>query len=113
MSWKREIAKQLSVSSQTSLHKTNKIISNTLAMINDILAKEGKIELRNFGVLKVAKRKARTGRNPKTGEVVFVPSKYCVKFVPSKEMIQNIIEQERQNNILLESYRTETQETIK
>lgn len=108
MSWKKEIAKQLAFSSKTSLHKASEIISNTFSMITDILAKEGKIELRNFGVLKVAKRKARTARNPKTGEVVFVPSKYCVRFVPSKEMIQKIIEEERKNNNLVESYKTNT-----
>jgi len=33
------------------------------------LVKDGRIELRNFGVFKVKKRKPRQGRNPRTGGV--------------------------------------------
>jgi nucleoid DNA-binding protein len=111
MSWKKEIAKELSFSQKTSVQKTTNIINGSLDMIVEILSKEGRIELRNFGVLEVVKRKARTGKNPKTGEVVFIPSKYSVKFRPGKEMISKIIEEERKNKIennnLLESYTTE------
>lgn len=95
MGWKKEIVKELSFSSKTSLQRTNKIINGSLDMIVEILSKEGKIELRNFGVLEVVKRKAKTARNPKTGEVVFVPSRYSVKFKPGKEMIAKVVEEER------------------
>ena len=44
------------------------------------------IELRNFGVFEVRRRKPRKGRNPKTGEAVKVPAKCVVFFKPGKEM---------------------------
>ena len=53
--------------------------------------KEGKkIEIRNFGVFKVKKRKSRIGRNPKTGDVVPVPERNTVVFKPGLEMKKEI-----------------------
>jgi DNA-binding protein HU-beta len=37
-----------------------------------------------FGTFKVAKRKARTGRNPKTGEALKIKAKSVPKFVAGK-----------------------------
>lgn len=45
-----------------------------------------RIELRNFGVFMVKKRKRRIARNPKTGAVVSVPERYRVIFKPGREM---------------------------
>jgi len=38
------------------------------------------VTIRNFGTFKVTVQKARTGRNPKTGEPVSVPEKRKLKF---------------------------------
>ena len=67
-----------------------RIIQRTLDGIIDILEKEGKIELRNFGVFKVKKRKARRARNPKTNAEVFVPEKQVVTFQPGRIMKMRI-----------------------
>lgn len=45
-----------------------------------------KIEVRGFGSFRTRQRKARTGRNPKTGEKVEVPPKRVPFFKPSKEL---------------------------
>ena len=45
-----------------------------------------KIELRGFGSFRLRSRKSRTGRNPKTGEKVEVPSKKIPYFKPGKEL---------------------------
>ena len=47
---------------------------------------EGRIELRNFGVFEVKKRKARQARNPRTGETVMVPERCVVRFKSGMEM---------------------------
>jgi nucleoid DNA-binding protein len=44
------------------------------------LAEDGRVELRNFGVFEVKRRKARMARNPQTGERVAVPEKHGVTF---------------------------------
>lgn len=54
----------------------------------------GRIELRNFGVFEVKRRRARKARNPRTGEKVFVPEKFVVTFKPGKVMEERIQELE-------------------
>ena len=55
-------------------------------------AKDGRIELRNFGVFEVKQRKPRKARNPRSGEPVFVPAKLAVKFKPGLEMEAKVSE---------------------
>ena len=45
-----------------------------------------KIEIRGFGSFRTRERRARVGRNPKTGERVEVPAKRIPFFKPSKEL---------------------------
>jgi len=45
-----------------------------------------KIEIRGFGSFRTRQRRARSGRNPKTGEKVSVPAKTIPFFKPSKEL---------------------------
>lgn len=48
------------------------------------LAATGEFALPGFGKLAVSERSARTGRNPRTGESVEIPSTKRVKFAASK-----------------------------
>ena len=50
------------------------------------LAADGRVELRGFGAFSTRARDARTGRNPRTGEVVEVSAKRVPYFKPGKEM---------------------------
>ena len=54
------------------------------------LAGQGRIELRNFGVFEVKRRKPRKARNPRTGKAVEVPAKRVVAFKPGREMEQRV-----------------------
>jgi integration host factor subunit beta len=45
-----------------------------------------RIEIRGFGSFRTRQRSGRTGRNPKTGAKVEVPSKRIPFFKPSKEL---------------------------
>ena len=45
-----------------------------------------KVYISGFGTFAVSARKARSGRNPKTGEKVEVPAKRVPYFKPSKEL---------------------------
>src|SRR6266568_2863319 len=58
--------------------------------IIDTLVTEGRIELRNFGVFQVKRRKARKARNPRTGEPVEVAERSVVTFRPGQEMENRI-----------------------
>jgi nucleoid DNA-binding protein len=56
------------------------------------LVDKGRIELRNFGVFAVKKRRARQAHNPRTGASVSVPEKTVVTFKPGREMEQRVHE---------------------
>lgn len=67
-----------------------KIVQKTFDVIIEALVLNEKVELRNFGVFKIKERKARFGRNPRTGESVPVPPRKVVVFKPGLEMKQKI-----------------------
>lgn len=50
------------------------------------LKKGGTIQLIGFGTFKVTKRKARKGRNPKTGQVINIPAAKVPKFVAGQAL---------------------------
>jgi integration host factor subunit beta len=50
------------------------------------LAQGGRVELRGFGAFSTRARTARAGRNPRTGDVVSVPSKHVPYFKAGKEI---------------------------
>jgi integration host factor subunit beta len=67
-----------------------KIVQKTFDSIIESLVRNEKVELRNFGVFKIKERKARFGRNPRTGESVPVPPRKVVVFKSGLEMKQKI-----------------------
>lgn len=54
------------------------------------LARGDRVELRGFGAFTVKHRAARQGRNPRTGETVFVEEKYVPFFKTGKELRERI-----------------------
>lgn len=50
------------------------------------IKRDGEIPLPGLGKFKVVKRKARTGRNPATGEPIQIPAKTVVKFSVAKAL---------------------------
>lgn len=70
------------------------VVQLTLDTIAEHLVKGHNVELRNFGVFEVQKRKARIGRNPnKPEKEVTIPERAVIKFKSGKELkarIKNI-----------------------
>lgn len=70
------------------------IVKETIQMFLDEiiteLARGRRIELRDFGVFEIRKRAARKARNPRTGEVAYVPEKNVVVFKVGKQMKEKV-----------------------
>ena len=65
----------------------------TLDIVLDALVEGRNVELRNFGVFEVQKRKARVGRNPNRPETdVVIPTRAVVKFKAGKVLKSRIKE---------------------
>ncbi len=56
------------------------------ACIPKAMKKGSPVTIAGFGSFKVAKRKARKGRNPKTGEAIKIKASRAPKFVASKTL---------------------------
>ena len=59
------------------------------AVFDDIVAalrKGDKVTLSGFGTFQVSERKARTGRNPKTGAAIDIPASKSAKFKAGKTL---------------------------
>lgn len=82
----------LKISDETNIKQIDvkKVVQRTFDCIIDSLVRGEKVELRNFGVFKIKERRSRTGRNPRTGEVVPVPSRKVAVFKPGLEMKNKI-----------------------
>jgi DNA-binding protein HU-beta len=63
---------------------SEKALNAFLEAVQDTLVKEGKLTLTGFGTFAVEQRKARNGRNPRTGEEIKIPACKVVKFRPGK-----------------------------
>ncbi len=73
-----EVAKKANLSKKDAGNAVNATI--------DAIKKNVKkgVTLVGFGTFKVIRRKARTGRNPQTGEKIRIKAKNVVKFKPGK-----------------------------
>ena len=56
--------------------------------IQEQLRKGEKVTLIGFGTFSVAKRKARTAKNPRTGKAVKVPAKKVAKFKAGSKLLK-------------------------
>lgn len=61
-----------------------RIVATTLTAITEAMARGERVELRGFGAFSVKRREARTGRNPRTGELVEVAAKHVPFFKTGK-----------------------------
>ena len=89
---KSELIKQLH-KKHPKLNRTHidNIVNIFFDTITDSLIQHKPVELRNFGRFSVKVVKAKfNARNPKTGEVIYVPEKKKVSFKMSKHLKQEI-----------------------
>lgn len=67
-----------------------KIVDTIFDEITNALANRDRIELRGFGAFTVKHRQERVGRNPRTGEKVYVEEKYLPFFKCGKGLKERL-----------------------
>jgi nucleoid DNA-binding protein len=68
------------------------VVQMTFDAITQTLAKNDRVELRDFGVFEAVVRKARVGRNPNNPEIdVPIPRRAVVKFKAGKTMRESVL----------------------
>lgn len=87
---KKELVDRIADKTQIKRVLVNAIIQELLDNIVTELAKDNRIEFRDFCVLETKTHQPRTAQNPKTLERVQVPAKRIVKFKAGRLMKQKL-----------------------
>ena len=83
---KSELLNRISTKLDMKRKDVERTIDAFIEALCEGLKTEMKVNVAGLGIFSVRERKARTARNPKTGETVAVPAKKVVKFRVSKDM---------------------------
>jgi len=81
---KAELINEIALNSGLSKKDSEKALAATIDAVTNALAKGDKVQLVGFGIFEVKDRAARTGRNPKTKEVIQIPATRTPQFKAGK-----------------------------
>ncbi len=79
---RQDLIDAIAEDTEASKAATTRFLDSLLAIVQAEVAKGGAVKLAGFGVFEKAAVAARTGRNPKTGAPIKIPSTYKPKFTP-------------------------------
>ena len=88
---KSELIARLAEQNPTLYHRDiEKLVNTVFDTITTALVEGNRVELRGFGAFSIRERKARLGRNPRTGEAVNVDAKRMPFFKMGKGMKERL-----------------------
>jgi DNA-binding protein HU-beta len=83
---KKQLVAKIATACNMGKSDAEKTFDKILDIILESLKNDETVKIGGFGTYKVAKRKARTGRNPRTGESIQIAASQKVKFLPAKAL---------------------------
>lgn len=83
---KHELVKAVANESGLTQSQTKTVLDAFTSVVASELNKENDVVIYRFGKFYSSQFQERVGRNPKTGEPVFVPARRIAKFKPSPEL---------------------------
>ena len=87
---KGELVSAVAQTTGVTKKEADTIVTATLDKIIDIVATGGKVTLVGFGSFESRDRKARDGRNPKTGEKITIPATTVPAFAAGKAFKEKV-----------------------
>jgi len=83
---KQELIDRIAMNADLSKASAARALDAALDAIKGALKKGQKVTLVGFGTFGTTKRKARKGRNPRTGQVINIPASRTPKFTSGKTL---------------------------
>jgi DNA-binding protein HU-beta len=83
---KQQLIEQVAAASGQSRTDVERVYEAIVEKTSGALAAGEKVEMRGLGIFEAKETKARTGRNPGTGEAIEIPASRKVTFRASKEL---------------------------
>ncbi len=87
---KADLISAMATSAGITKAKAKKALDAFIGTTTDALKQGERVSLIGFGTFAIAKRSARTGRNPKTQQTMQIAAKKVVKFKPGSELATDI-----------------------
>ena len=87
---KTELVDAIAKKTDLSKKDSEKALKAFIDTVTDELKKGEKIQLVGFGTFEVAKRNARTGKNPQTGKAIKIPACKAPKFKAGKALKETV-----------------------
>ncbi|OPY01546.1 MAG: DNA-binding protein HU [Syntrophorhabdus sp. PtaB.Bin184] len=89
---KMEFVPKLAEAGGITRKQADQVYSAFVGMIAESLKNGQRVALPGIGIFSVIARKARTGRNPRTGEEIKIPARKAVKFSSSSVISSSLNE---------------------
>lgn len=83
---KSDLIDHIAKSADLSKTAAARSLEAVIGAVQSTLKKNGSVTLAGFGTFSAGKRAARTGRNPRTGEVIKIQAAKVPKFKPGKAL---------------------------
>jgi integration host factor subunit beta len=83
---KQQLIDTVAAATERTRAEVETIVDSLLGEIGRALRSGERVDLRGFGSFAVKDKKARQGRNPKTGETIQIAARRAATFKPSKEL---------------------------
>lgn len=87
---KTELVSRIAKHAALTTRQSEKVVDALMGSIQDALSRGEKITLVGFGTFSAMARSARTGRNPRTGQALYLPARKAPKFTPGKKLRQAV-----------------------
>lgn len=79
---RQDLIDAIAEETEASKAATTRFLDSLITIVQNEVAKGGAVKLTGFGTFEKAAVAARTGRNPKTGAPIKIPSTHKPKFTP-------------------------------
>lgn len=83
---KAQLAEAVAKETGSSKADAARAVDAVIGAVSKGLKKDKNVQIVGFGSFSVRRRKARTGRNPQTGEKIKIKASKTVSFKPGKEL---------------------------
>lgn len=87
---KAELIEAIAAEAKLTKADAKKALDAFIGATSKALKKGDRVALVGFGSFAVAKRAARKGRNPQTGNEIKIAAKKVVKFKPGSELVKKV-----------------------
>lgn len=87
---KAQLVDRMADAAGVSRSAADKALAGLLEAVSETLESGERVTLVGFGTFSVTERKARSGRNPRTGESIEIPARKIVKFKAGSRLAEGV-----------------------